>query len=283
LGETFAVAAIPVSAVLPAPALGAAADLAAIAVAAVVPSPQLAALDELSALAVTATLPALTIGEGLTLDALTVTATLPAPDLAAVQSLATIEVVAVVLPATYVYAEQRNLSAIAVTATLPAPTLAASVDLSAIAVNAVVMPCTLGVWGLLIEPGIDAKQALRLCLAAVTGRLSGANGSSVTIKTPDGGTTRIVAGVGPRGNRDVKTLAAGDVAGADDGWDATLETGLTIRQAVAVLLSMLAGDLSVSGTSAIATKACDGADTRVQQSVDRYGNRSAVTLTPPSY
>jgi hypothetical protein len=57
-----------------------------------------------------------------------------------------------------------------------------------------------------VETGITPRQMLRAALAACAGVLSGAATTTVEIKTPDGGTTRITATVDADGNRSAITL-----------------------------------------------------------------------------
>lgn len=71
------------------------------------------------------------------------------------------------------------------------------VDLSAAGVDLVV-----------VESGINLRQALALIGAATAGKVSGADTATVTIKNMDGTTTRIVATVDADGNRSALTLSA---------------------------------------------------------------------------
>jgi hypothetical protein len=63
----------------------------------------------------------------------------------------------------------------------------------------------------------------------------------------------------------------------------TAETGINLRQAVAVILDAVASLLSgaTGGPTTILIKDPTGAHTRIAANVDVYGNRSAVTITPP--
>lgn len=55
--------------------------------------------------------------------------------------------------------------------------------------------------------GINLRQAASIFLAALAGVLTGNKTSTVTIKTPDGVTTRIVATIDPSNNRTAITLS----------------------------------------------------------------------------
>ena len=57
------------------------------------------------------------------------------------------------------------------------------------------------------EAGINARQALALVLDATVSILSGAAGTTITIKEPTGTTTRVVATVDASGNRTAVTLS----------------------------------------------------------------------------
>ncbi len=63
-----------------------------------------------------------------------------------------------------------------------------------------------GLDAVVTETGVNARQALTLVLDAVAGILSGAAGTSITIKDPTGTTTRIAATVDSNGNRTAITL-----------------------------------------------------------------------------
>lgn len=63
-----------------------------------------------------------------------------------------------------------------------------------------------GVDLVVIETGINLRQAHALELAALTGKISGAPGTTVTIKGADNSTTRILATVDADGNRSSMTL-----------------------------------------------------------------------------
>lgn len=56
--------------------------------------------------------------------------------------------------------------------------------------------------------GFTIEQTLKLCLAALAGKLSGANGTTITIKAADDSKERIVATVDSNGNRSSITLDA---------------------------------------------------------------------------
>jgi hypothetical protein len=63
-----------------------------------------------------------------------------------------------------------------------------------------------------------------------------------------------------------------------------VESGLNARQALAVIVSAVVGQLSgaTAGGGTIVTKTPDGATTRATVTTDAQGNRSAVTLNPPA-
>lgn len=63
-----------------------------------------------------------------------------------------------------------------------------------------------GVDLILAETGINLRQASSLILAALAGKISGAEGTVVTIKGADNSITRILATVDPTGNRSSITL-----------------------------------------------------------------------------
>lgn len=63
-----------------------------------------------------------------------------------------------------------------------------------------------GVDLVVVEAGINLRQANALALAALAGKISGAAGTTVTIKGADNSTTRILATVDSDGNRTSMTL-----------------------------------------------------------------------------
>ena len=63
-----------------------------------------------------------------------------------------------------------------------------------------------GVDLVVIEVGVNLRQANALALAALAGKISGADGTTVTIKGADNSTTRILATVDSSGNRTSMTL-----------------------------------------------------------------------------
>ena len=67
-------------------------------------------------------------------------------------------------------------------------------------------------------------------------------------------------------------------AGVDAVWDEVVEGGLTARQLVRVMASVLAGKASGGGTTTVTFTGVDGVTTRITATVDANGNRSAVTL-----
>ena len=74
---------------------------------------------------------------------------------------------------------------------------------------------------------------------------------------------------------------------ASDGLDSvTVETGVNARQALSINLAAAAGVISGasnSSTMTITVKAANNSSTtRIVATADRYGNRSAMTLTLPS-
>jgi hypothetical protein len=58
-----------------------------------------------------------------------------------------------------------------------------------------------GLDGVVVEPGLNARQALALVLAGAAGALDGAGTAFVTIHAAGGGTTRILAAADALGNR----------------------------------------------------------------------------------
>lgn len=79
---------------------------------------------------------------------------------------------------------------------------------------------------------------------------------------------------------DVATQAAKLAA---DGLDAVVaETGINFRQAMSFCLAALCGKCSGAHTTSILFKAADADTTRIEATIDTYGNRSAVTLTKPT-
>lgn len=68
----------------------------------------------------------------------------------------------------------------------------------------------------------------------------------------------------------------------DSVWSQTIETGLSAKQALAVIAAAECGKLSGAATTTITIKAAEeGSTTRITATVDEDGNRSAVTLTLP--
>lgn len=65
-------------------------------------------------------------------------------------------------------------------------------------------------WLLSMIDGFNWLQAMRLVLAAVSGKLSGANSTTVTIRAADDGKDRITATVDDFGNRSAVTLDGDD-------------------------------------------------------------------------
>jgi hypothetical protein len=61
---------------------------------------------------------------------------------------------------------------------------------------------------------------------------------------------------------------------------AGVETGITLRQALRLILASAAGPLSGADTSSISIKAADNSKTRIVASVDASGNRTSVSLDP---
>lgn len=61
-----------------------------------------------------------------------------------------------------------------------------------------------------------------------------------------------------------------------------IEAGLNARQALAIMSAALAGQASGANTTNITFKGAGVATTRIEAVVDAYGNRTAVTLTPPA-
>lgn len=61
-----------------------------------------------------------------------------------------------------------------------------------------------------------------------------------------------------------------------------VETGLNLRQSQSVALAALAGILSGAGTATITITGAGVATVRIVATVDASGNRSALTLTPPT-
>lgn len=61
-----------------------------------------------------------------------------------------------------------------------------------------------------VETGYNLEEALRLILSAVAGKVSGAGGSTITIRSVTDGTSRIVATVDSNGNRSSIVYDVGD-------------------------------------------------------------------------
>lgn len=61
----------------------------------------------------------------------------------------------------------------------------------------------------MVETGLTVRETLRICLAALAGKISGAPGSTLTIRSADDSADRIVAVVDADGNRTDITLNAG--------------------------------------------------------------------------
>jgi hypothetical protein len=59
-----------------------------------------------------------------------------------------------------------------------------------------------------------------------------------------------------------------------------VEASITLRQALRLILSAVAGPLSGADTSSVTIKAADNSKTRIVASVDANGNRTSVTLDP---
>lgn len=104
-------------------------------------------------------------------------------------------------------------------------------------------------------------------VGSVAGNVTGSVGSVA------GNVTGSVASV-------TNTVNATLVATALDG--ITIETGVTAKQALAIIAAALAGQLSGAATTDVTIKAANNAGTtRIEATVDADGNRSAVTLTLP--
>lgn len=71
---------------------------------------------------------------------------------------------------------------------------------------------------------------------------------------------------------------------AADGLDGIAVETVNARQALALILDVLGSYLSgaTGGAGTIVIKDPTDTDTRIRATVDQYGNRTAVTLTPPS-
>ena len=61
---------------------------------------------------------------------------------------------------------------------------------------------------------------------------------------------------------------------------AGVETGITLREALRLILAATAGPLSGADTSSVTIKAADNSKTRITASVDASGNRTSVSLDP---
>jgi hypothetical protein len=61
---------------------------------------------------------------------------------------------------------------------------------------------------------------------------------------------------------------------------AGVESGITLRQALRLILAAVAGPLSGADTSSVTIKAADNSKTRIVASVDAIGNRTSVSLDP---
>ena len=59
-----------------------------------------------------------------------------------------------------------------------------------------------------------------------------------------------------------------------------VEAGITLRQALRLILAAVAGPLSGADTSSVSIKAADNSKTRIVASVDATGNRTSVSLDP---
>jgi hypothetical protein len=60
------------------------------------------------------------------------------------------------------------------------------------------------------------------------------------------------------------------------------ESGINLRQAIALIGAATCGKVSGAATSTITIKNMDGTTTRIVATVDSDGNRSAVTLSAPT-
>jgi hypothetical protein len=89
----------------------------------------------------------------------------------------------------------------------------------------------------------------------------------------DTGTAGVVVAAGS------KTGYALGATGVDS---VVVESGLNARQALSVVASAVGGVLSGAGTGTEIIKGAGVATTRITATVDESGNRSAVTLSPPS-
>ena len=140
-------------------------------------------------------------------------------------------------------------------------------------------------WDIEIEAyaGIDAKQSMRILLAILAGEVSGAGTETITFKDPAGTNTRVVATVDRRTDRTSVAVTPGNAAAGDDDWESEAETGITLRQAMAVCIAAAAGKLSGGKSPTISIKAAGGVAERISASVDEFGNRSNITLSLPSY
>ena len=66
----------------------------------------------------------------------------------------------------------------------------------------------------------------------------------------------------------------------DSMWDETLETGVTVRQAMQRMAAVLGGKVTGAGTGVETFVALDGTTKRVKVVVDALGNRSLVEYDP---
>lgn len=70
---------------------------------------------------------------------------------------------------------------------------------------------------------------------------------------------------------------------ASDGVDLVIaDASINIRQAISLILAVLAGKVSGAETSTVTIKGADTTTTRIVATVDSNGNRPATTLTPPA-
>jgi hypothetical protein len=69
---------------------------------------------------------------------------------------------------------------------------------------------------------------------------------------------------------------------AADGVDGINVDGINLRQAAAVFLAALAGELAGNGTATVVLKTPDGATTRITAAIDGQKDRTAITLNVPA-
>lgn len=119
----------------------------------------------------------------------------------------------------------------------------------------------------------DPEDSVHLGISALPNAAAAASGGLLTFGTGSGQ-------INPDGIGNVPLSATTDNAIADALLDRTagVETGMTVRQALRVILSAMAGKVSGAGTLTVTFRDTNDTKDRITATVDSSGNRTAVTL-----